>query len=73
MPDGAVQATERQFVSLLEEAAGSLPIRLKLYTLPGVPRSDPMRQYLSTIYRSADTIQDEALDGLIVTAAASKT
>jgi homoserine O-succinyltransferase len=67
MPDGAVQATERQFVSLLDEAAGSLPIRLKLYTLPGVPRSDSMRQYLSAIYRSADTIQDDVLDGLIVT------
>ena len=67
MPDGAVQATERQFLGLLEESAGSLPIRLKLYTLPGVPRSELMQQYLCARYRSVETIHGEVLDGLIVT------
>ena len=68
MPDGAVQATERQFVGLLEEAAGSLPIRLKLYTLPGVPRSELMAAISVRASIAASTpYMDEVLDGLIVT------
>ena len=38
MPDEALKATERQFISLLDSASQGMQIRLSLYTLPGVPR-----------------------------------
>jgi homoserine O-succinyltransferase len=41
MPDGALEATERQFISLLDSASDGIQIRLLLYALPGVPRSWP--------------------------------
>jgi homoserine O-succinyltransferase/O-acetyltransferase len=68
MPDAALKATERQFLSLLESASEDLPpILLSLYTLPGVPRSEAAQQYLSRSYASAETLWGHHLDGLIVT------
>ena len=40
MPDAALDATVRQFRGLLAAAAEDVAIRLTLYTLPEVPRSD---------------------------------
>jgi homoserine O-succinyltransferase len=40
MPDAALLATERQFASLLAEAAGeAFDVTLRLYALANVPRS----------------------------------
>ena len=39
MPDEAVEATERQFVSLLDSASQGMQVHLSFYMLPGVPRS----------------------------------
>jgi homoserine O-succinyltransferase/O-acetyltransferase len=69
MPDSALVATERQLFELLNAAAGRLPVRLKLYTLPKVPRTDWGRQYMSRFYSSIDDLWDGDLDGLIVTGA----
>jgi homoserine O-succinyltransferase len=69
MPDSAVIATERQLFQLLDAAAGSLPVRLKLYTLPNVPRGDWGRQYMGRFYSNIDDLWDRDLDGLIVTGA----
>ncbi|HMF07038.1 MAG TPA: hypothetical protein VKE72_08525, partial [Methylocella sp.] len=46
MPDQAVKATQEQFTRLIEAGAGELPIRLRCYTLPSVPRGDEIRRYL---------------------------
>jgi len=37
MPDGALGATETQFVRLIEAASVDVPVRLLRFTLPTVP------------------------------------
>jgi len=69
MPDSALIATERQLFQLLDAAAGGLPVRLKLYTLPNVSRGDWGRQYMTRFYSNIDDLWDGDLDGLIVTGA----
>jgi homoserine O-succinyltransferase/O-acetyltransferase len=69
MPDGALISTERQLFDLLDEAAGRLPIHLRLYALSTVSRSDWGKQYISRFYLDADDLWDSDLDGLIVTGA----
>ena len=46
MPDGALQATERQFVGLLGAAAGPTRVHLRSYALLDVPRSDRGHEYV---------------------------
>jgi homoserine O-succinyltransferase len=69
MPDGALQATERQFVKLLDSASDGIAVRLSLYALPCVPRNDWGRSRISRFYSSVETLWDFPLDGLIVTGA----
>src|SRR6185295_10425491 len=57
MPDAALDATVRQFRGLLAAAAGDLAVRLTLYTLPEVPRSDFGRQQVSG-YADIDDLWD---------------
>jgi homoserine O-succinyltransferase len=66
MPDAALDATERQFRALLDAAAGHLAVRLTLYTLPEVPRTDFGRRQVSR-YASFDDLWGRRHDGLIVT------
>jgi homoserine O-succinyltransferase len=66
MPDPALEATERQFLSLLEAAAGDMAIRVTFYAIPEVPRSDSGKRYVSA-YRPIRDLWDSQLDGLIVT------
>lgn len=67
MPDVAIEGTERQFIKLLEAAARDFCVRLKLYSLPGLQRSEWANEYLSTRYSSLDDLWNGHLDGLIVT------
>jgi homoserine O-succinyltransferase/O-acetyltransferase len=67
MPDEALKATERQFVSLLDSASAGIQIRLMRYMLPDVPRQEPARRYLNSAYASVDDLWNAHLDGLIVT------
>lgn len=66
MPDAALDATERQFRALLGAAAGGLSVRLTLYTLPEVPRTDFGRRQVSS-YSTLDELWCRRHDGLIVT------
>jgi Homoserine O-succinyltransferase len=43
MPDEALKATERQFLSLLRSASDGMQVRLLHYMLPDVPRQEPAR------------------------------
>jgi homoserine O-succinyltransferase len=54
MSDGAIGATERQFLSLLDSASDGIEIRLSLYSLPGVPRSESGARYVKNFYSSAE-------------------
>ena len=66
MPDAALDATERQFRALLSAAAADLDLRLTLYALPEVPRSEFGRRQVSK-YSNMDDLWDRRHDGLIVT------
>jgi homoserine O-succinyltransferase len=68
MPDAALDATERQFRALLDAAAVDFAVRLTLYTLPEVPRTDFGRRQVSR-YASFDDLWHRQHDGLIVTGA----
>jgi homoserine O-succinyltransferase len=67
MPDPALEATERQFFKLLHGAAGGLVVRLTLYSLPGIGRSDWGRRHAASCYSGIDDLWGNHLDGLIVT------
>lgn len=67
MPDGALEATERQFLSLLNAASDGMSIQLWRYALPGVPRNEFGAHYVSQFYSSVEKLWDTQLDALIVT------
>jgi homoserine O-succinyltransferase/O-acetyltransferase len=67
MPDSALEATERQFISLLNAASDGMQIRLSRYMMPDVPRQEAARRYMNTFYNSVEDLWDRHLDGLIVT------
>jgi homoserine O-succinyltransferase len=67
MPDSALKATERQFLSLLDSAADGVVVHVSLYTLPGVPRSELAMRHLDRFYLGIENLWDRRLDGLIVT------
>jgi homoserine O-succinyltransferase len=69
MPNSALEATERQFRTLLCEAAEGIAVRLWLFAIPEVPRSDKARRRIGTFYSSIGALWDIRLDGLIVTGA----
>ena len=67
MPDGALEATERQFLALLNASAGTLNVSVCRYALPDVPRTEAGQRYLGQYYRGLDDLLTSRLDGLIVT------
>lgn len=67
MPDSALRATESQFATLLAEAAGTRPVRLRLSYLPEVPRGPDAQERLAATYWPLDALLAEAPDALIVT------
>jgi homoserine O-succinyltransferase len=66
MPDAALDATERQFRSLLAAAADGVPVRLTLYTLPEIRRAEFGRRQVSR-YARLDDLWRSHHDALIVT------
>jgi homoserine O-succinyltransferase len=67
MPDAALESTERQFVELLREAAPDVPIRLRLFFLPDVPRAEAGHRHLRGGYLDIAQLRNGPIDGLIVT------
>jgi homoserine O-succinyltransferase len=67
MPDAALEATERQFIALIEAAAHDLRVRLRFFSMADVPRSERGQRHLSNAYRDIDTVWQGHLDALIVT------
>jgi homoserine O-succinyltransferase len=67
MPGKALMATEWQFRELLAAAAGDLPVRLSLFALPGVPRSEEGLRHVDAAYAPIDDLWNTRLDGIIVT------
>jgi len=69
MPDAALDATERQFIALLDAAGGQTKIRLRLFALPEVSRGASARQRLEHRYSDMAELWPSSIDGLIVTGA----
>jgi homoserine O-succinyltransferase len=67
MPDAALEDTEVQFFELLESAAGDLPLSLKLYSLPELPRGDAGHEHLRNFYSGIDDLLHSRFDGMIMT------
>ncbi|MGH9699501.1 MAG: homoserine O-succinyltransferase MetA [Candidatus Acidiferrales bacterium] len=67
MPDSALEDTESQFFSLLESAAGDLPVGVKLFSLPGIPRREAALRHVNEFYLSTDELSREKFDGAIIT------
>ena len=69
MPDAALAAAERQFVSLIEASCGELKVRVDLYALSRVPRSAETRMAMAQRYGALDDLFATPPDVLIVTGA----
>jgi homoserine O-succinyltransferase len=67
MPDGALEATERQFISLLDAASEGIQINLSFHALHNVPRNEAGTRYVRDLYSNVDGLWNKKLDGLIVT------
>jgi homoserine O-succinyltransferase len=67
MPDAALEDTESQFFDLLNSAAGDIPVRLRLYSLPGVPRGDRGNEHLNRFYLDIADLLNRRFDGVIIT------
>lgn len=69
MPDPALKATERQFMRLLQAAAGPRRIRFHCFSLPSVKRSPEARWHVESEYCDLADLKRQKFDGLIVTGA----
>jgi homoserine O-succinyltransferase/O-acetyltransferase len=67
MPDAALRTTERQFRELLSAATEKIPVRLRFFSLPDLPRSEAGRQHINEHYEDIAKLWTSEVDGLIVT------
>jgi len=67
MPDPALEDTEMQFFGLLDGACGRIPVRARLYCLPGVQRGERAKDYLGRYYAGIDELLNRQFDGVIIT------
>jgi homoserine O-succinyltransferase/O-acetyltransferase len=67
MPDPALEDTEQQFFELLDAAALDVPVSIKLYSLPGIPRGDRGQERLKNFYHGVDDLLNRQFDACIVT------
>jgi homoserine O-succinyltransferase/O-acetyltransferase len=67
MPDAALEDTEMQFFELLDSAAGEIPVSLKLYSLPEIPRNGLGTQRLRDFYLGINDLLNCRFDGIIMT------
>lgn len=67
MPDAALKSTERQFRELLTEAAGTRTVTLRVFSFPGLGRSEAGCQHVRDHHEDVAALWNAELDGLIVT------
>jgi len=73
MPDSALEGTESQFVALLSAACGPHSVRLRVSSIPEVPRGPQARAKIAAGYWPLQRLLDEAPDALIITGTEPKT
>jgi homoserine O-succinyltransferase len=69
MPDSALKATERQFMRLVQAAAGETAVRFHCFALPSVKRSLQAQSHIEKDYTDIAELSRLSIDGLIVTGA----
>jgi len=69
MPDGALVATERQFIRLIGNCNRIAQFYVYPFSLPGLPRSDETRDYIERYYCDFEDLKEQGLDALIITGA----
>jgi len=67
MPDAALEDTEMQFFELVDAASGDMPVNVKLYSLPELPRSERGQQHLDRFYFNYNDLWKSRFDGVIIT------
>jgi homoserine O-succinyltransferase/O-acetyltransferase len=67
MPDPALEATEAQFLGLLQAAAGPQPLKVRLTSLPELARGTEALARISRDYWPLEDLLDQRVDALIVT------
>ena len=67
MPDGAFDATERQYLGLIDAGSGCHVVELSRYTMAGVPRAERTAARIAEDYLPFGTIRERPPDLLIVT------
>jgi homoserine O-succinyltransferase/O-acetyltransferase len=67
MPDAALEDTEMQFFELLDAAASDVVIKVKLFSLPELSRSDRAQQHLNNFYFNYDDLWTGHFDALVIT------
>src|SRR6201996_3165268 len=69
MPDSALKATERQFIRLVQTAAGGMRVNFHCFSLSSVARSKQAREHIEHDYADIADLDRLGIDGLIVTGA----
>jgi homoserine O-succinyltransferase len=67
MPDGAFDATERQFLGLLEEGSTGRTVEVRRYTMAGVPRGEDAARRIATDYLDLPDLYLDVPDLVIIT------
>jgi homoserine O-succinyltransferase len=67
MPDPALEDTEMQFFELLDTASDEVPVSVKLYSLPELPRGERGQEHLDNFYSGFDELKTSQFDGVIIT------
>ena len=67
MPDLALEEAESQFFRLLDDASCDHLVRLRLFSLPNLPRGDQARRYLYNHYFGINDLWNSRFDAAIVT------
>lgn len=67
MPDAALEATERQFLSLLAASASHIDVRVHFFALADVPRGERAERHLALCYDDLEALLKSRLDALIIT------
>lgn len=73
MADRALAATERQYLRLLRAAAQGARVRVRFFSLPGIPRAGQALTHSQTYYETLEALLRDPPDTLIVTGAEPRT
>jgi len=69
MPDGALQATERQLLRMIAMSNRIVQFHVHFFTLPDIERSDEVAAHIAQHYATITDLRAQGLDALIITGA----